>query len=184
MFFKRISDSLYSHLSNLVFGIRLTFQSSSPNRVSEAEKFLQQVCQEIVSIHGDNERKETINSTILDNRKKRNDNLRHLPDQVSRFGPLFCQSAMGFEAANRSLGEVFSDSNSECEIICRRLLQRHKLQSVEINDARLCPIYSKLSRNPDDFVEIEALLEGRQFYTEGIFSNRQWHRNVYFDSPA
>ena len=180
VFFRRISDSLYSHLSNLVFGIRLIFESCSADRVSEAEKFLQQFCQEIVSINGDNERKETINVH----------NLRHLPDQVSRFGPLFCQSAMSFEAANRSLGEVFSGSNSECEIICRRLLQRHKLQSVEINDARLCPLYSKLSGNPnkisgpDDFVETEALLEGRQFYTDGVFSNRQWHRNVYFDSPA
>ena len=180
VFFRRISDSLYSHLSNLVFGIRLIFESSLPDRVSEAEKFLIQFCQEIVSIHGDNERKETINVH----------NLRHLPDQVSRFWPLFCQSAMGFKAANRSLGEVFSGSNSECEIICRRLLQRHKLQSVEINDAILCPIYSKLSGNPnkmsgpDDFVETQALLEGRNFYTEGVFSNRQWHRNVYFDSPA
>ena len=139
VFFRRISDSLYSHLSNLVFGIRLIFESCSPERVIEAEKFLQQICQEIVSIHGDNERKETINVQ----------NLRHLPDQVSRFGPLFYQSALSFQAANRSLGEVFSGSNSECEIIYRRLLQRHNLQPVEINDARLCPIYSKLSGNPN-----------------------------------
>ena len=167
--FRRISDSLYSHLSNLVFGFRLIFEYCSPGRISKAEKFLQQFCQEIVSIHGDNERKETINVH----------NLRHLPNQVSRIGPLFCQSVMSFEAANRLLGEVFSGSNSECEIICRRLLQRHKLKSVEINDARLCPIYSKLSGNPnkmsgpDDFVETEALLERRQFYADGVFPNRQ-----------
>ena len=180
VFLNRIPNIIYDHLTNLSFGVRLLLESSSEENVSRAENFLNQFCQEIVSLHGNNERIETINVHSL----------KHLPDQVRRFGPLHCQSAMSFEAANRTLGEVSSGSNSECEIICRRIPQRHKLINVHIEDKKLHPLFSKLTGTvdkqfgPDDFIETKALIEGRQLYPGAIFTNRHVYRNTYFDSPA
>ena len=180
LFLNRIPNSIYDHLTNLVFGVRLLLESSSEENVSQAERFLDQFSQEIVSLHGNNERIETIKFHSL----------KHLPDQVRRFGPLHCQSAMSFEAANRTLGEVSSGTNSECEIICRRILQRHRLISVDIEDKKVYPLFSKLTGTvdkqfgPDEFIETKTLIQGRQFYPDAIFTKRHEHRNTYFDSPA
>ena len=139
VFLNRLTGSLYTHLTNLVFGVRLLLESSSEENIAQAKFFLDAFCQEIVSMHGDNERMETINVHCL----------KHLPDQVRRFGPLHCQSAMCFESANRALGEVFSGSTHECEIICRRILQRHLLSIADMDDERLCPLFAKLSGRSD-----------------------------------
>ena len=133
VFLNRLPFALYSHLMNFVCGVRLLLESSSIANLSKAEKFLGQFCKEIVAVHGGNQRIETINVRCLV----------HLTEQVRRFGPLFCHSAMSFESANRSLGEVFSGSHSECEVICRRMTQRHKLSHL-CYDKKLKNIFDKL----------------------------------------
>ena len=175
VFLDQIPFALYSHLTNLVFGIRLLLESSSPASIRAAEKLLDQFCSEIVAVNGGNERVETINAHCL----------RHLPDQVRRFGPLFCQSAMCFESANRTLGEVFSGSTSECEVICRRVLQRHKLSGVEVQSEKLKPLFFKLSgknktnENFDrEFAETDELKDGRLQYPTAIFTNRHMGKKL------
>ena len=176
VFLDRIPFALYSHLTNLVFGIRLLLESSNPASIRAAEKLLDQFCAEIVAVNGGNERVETINAHCL----------RHLPDQVRRFGPLFCQSAMCFESANRTLGEVFSGSTSECEVICRRVLQRHKLSEIEVQSEKLKPLFSKLSgknqqtnENFDrEFVETDEVKDGRCQCPAAIFTNRYMKKKL------
>ena len=51
IFLSRIPRELYEHLCNLVFRVRLLFESSLPSAVSAAESFLDKFCREIVSIH-------------------------------------------------------------------------------------------------------------------------------------
>ena len=131
VFLNRISSDLYDHLTDLVFGVKLLLESSSASNVLAAKKFLDNFCLNIVSILDGNERIETINVHCL----------RHLSEQVKRFGPLWCYSAMSFEAANRTLGDVFSGSHSECEIICRRILQRHNLTDCDELEPDLRKIY-------------------------------------------
>ena len=181
LFLEYLSSSLYSHLSNLVFGIRLLLELNSESSVAAAESYLNLFCQEIAFHHPSDSRAETINSHCL----------RHLPDQVKRYGPLFCQSAMAFESANRTLGEVFSGANSECAIICRRVLQRHKLADNKIKSEKLQALYSSLSGKPRDcanlareFIETEAVQEIKLKYPNALFFNRQTVNNVYFDSPT
>ena len=181
LFLEYLSLSLYSHLSSLVFGIRLLLESNSESSVAAAEGYLNLFCQEISFLHTNNSRAETINTHCL----------RHLPDQVKRYGPLFCQSAMAFESANRTLGEVFSGANSECEIICRRVLQRHKLVDNKIKNEKLQALYSSLSGKPHEcgnlareFIETEAVQEIKLKYPNALFFNRQTVNNVYFDSPT
>ena len=182
VFLDQIPFALYSHLTNLVFGIRLLLESSSPAIVRAAEKLLDQFCSEHVAVNGGNERVETINAHCL----------KHLPDQVRRFGPLFCQSAMSFESANRTLGEVFSGSTSECEVICRRVLQRHKLSEPDFQSEKLKPLFFKLSgknqqtnENFDrEFVETDEVKDGRCQYPTAIFTNRYMKKECYLDSAA
>ena len=181
VFLDQIPFALYSHLTNLVFGIRLLLESSSPTSIRAAEKLLDQFCSEIVAVNGGNERVETINAHCL----------RHLPDQVRRFGPLFCQSAMSFESANRTLGEVFSGSTSECEVICRRILQRHKLSEIELKSETLKPLFFKLSGKNQtngkfdrEFVETDAVKDGRCQYPTAVFTNRHIKKSCYLDSAA
>ena len=80
-----------------------------------------------------NEKIETINVHCL----------RHFADQVRRFGPLCCYSAMSFEAAYRLLSQHFSGSHSEAEIICRRFLQRQKLAQKEVFNPKLKTLFDK-----------------------------------------
>ena len=182
VFLNRISTDLHSHLKNLAFGIRLLLESSSETNVQAAEKLLDEFCREIVRFHGGNEKIETINVHCL----------RHLPEQVRRFGPLFCQSAMCFEAANRTLGEVASGSNSECEVICRRVLQRHKLCDFHPLNNNMMPLFCKLSGKrhnecsnySNKFCETPALIEGRKKYGTSKFLNRFYYKHLYFDSPV
>ena len=182
VFLKRLPTDIYSHLTNLVSGVRLLLESSCETNVQSAEFFLKQFCQQIVRFHGGNERIETINVHCLN----------HLPEQVRRCGPLFCQSAMSFEAANRTLGEVASGSNSECEVICRRILQRHKLCDFDPQNKNLMPLFCKLSgkrqtaisNHPNEFCETEALIAGRKKFPSAKFLNRIYFKHLYFDSPA
>ena len=183
VFYKRIPEFLYQHLSNLVFGVRLLLESSSDENCSQAEKLLDEFCKEIVTVHAGNPRIETINVHCI----------RHLANQVKKFGPLFCQSAMCFEAANRTLGEVFSGSTSECEIICRRVLQRHELRGKNIKSEKLKSLFGKFSENvlysdeknfSNEFVETNAVKDGRSQYKGASFFNRVIVRNRYFDSAA
>ena len=122
LFLDRNPPELYSHLTNLVFGIRLLLESSCNKNVAASSLLFENFCREIILRHDGNGKIETINVHCLT----------HLCDQVTRFGPLFCQSAMSFESANRTRGEVFTGAHSECEIFCRRILQRHKFLDVKL----------------------------------------------------
>ena len=182
VFLNRISTDLYDHLTDLVFGVKLLLESSSASNVSAAKDFLDNFCRNVVSIHDGNERVETINVHCL----------RHLSEQVKRFGPLWCYSAMSFEAANRTLGDVFSGSHSECEIICRRVLQRHNITDCDELEPELRQIFCKIVGNSvpcsekfdEEFVETEALKAAKRRFPGAIFFNRQIVGNVYFDSPC
>ena len=182
VFLNRISPDIHSHLKNLSFGIRLLLESSCETNVQAAKILLDDFCREIVRFHGGNERIETINVHCL----------RHLPEQVRRFGPLFCQSAMCFEGANRTLGEVASGSNSECEVICRRVLQRYKLCDFHPLSNNMMPLFCKLSGKrhtecsnyTNEFCETPALIEGRKRYGAAKFLNRFYYKHLYFDSPT
>ena len=179
----RIPNELYSHIVNLISGVRLLLESNCQKNLNAARIYLQQFCSNVLPIHG-NERSETINVHSLS----------HLVDQVQRFGPLFCFSAMSFEAANRTLGEVCSGSNSECEIICRRVLQRYKLLDTDIEDPNLRTYFNKLTGRSDyekenskfdkELIETEAVEEARKQYPDAEILNRQILDGVYFDSPA
>ena len=173
---------LYSHLMDLAVGIRLLLDSWLEAHVSKAEKLLDNFCKEIVTVRGE-ERIENINVHCV----------RHLAGQVRRFGTLISQSAMSFEAANRSLGELFSGSHSECEVICRRILQRHRLSNYSSENPTLKTILSKLSQKKrqsgiltfsDNFFETTAVKEARKKYASKKFINRVYCNDCYFDSPA
>ena len=175
VFMNKLTASLYNHLINLSFGVRLLLESSSDSNVSLAKTCLNIFYREMSNIHQGRGRVETINVHCLN----------HLPDQVKNFGPLFCQSAMSFEAANRTLGEVFTGSNTECAIICRRVLQRHKLLDKEIKNERLKSLYLNLSGCPNisanftsEFLETEAVRQNKLKYPNAIFFNRQTSNNV------
>ena len=182
IFLSRIPRVLYEHLCNLVFGVRILFESSLPSTLSAAESFLDKFCREIVSIHK-NDRIETINVHCI----------KHLAEQVKRFGPLWCYSAISFEAANRTLGDVFSgSSHSECEIICRRVLQRHNLVYSDIVERHLKPVFDKLSGDSasnldkfdEEFIETEALRAANLRYLGVKFLNRHFNGRIYFDSTC
>ena len=127
VFRKRIPNELYSLLMNLVSAIRILLESSNTDHILIAERLLENFCGELLKLHGNNERREKINVHSL----------RRLADQVKRFDPFVCFPAMGLEAANRTLGEAFSGAKSECEAVCRRVLQRHRLTEYDITDACL-----------------------------------------------
>ena len=182
VFMNRLPSFLFSHLSKLVFGIRLLLESSCEATTRISEKLLNEFCEEIVSVHMGNEKIEIINVHCP----------RHFADQVRRFGPLCCYSAMSFEAANRLLSQHFSGSHSEAEIICRRFLQRQKLAQKEVFNPKLKTLFDKFvgcSNVADEcydneFRETEAVKEGRKQYPDGKFFNRVTIKNVYFDCEA
>ena len=180
VFRDQLPENLYSHLLNLVFGIRLLLETSSPSCVSEAEKMLDNFCKDIVSVHNGNEKIETINVHCI----------MHLADQVRRFGPLYTFSAMSFEAANRSLGELFSGSNAECQVICRRILQRHRLANVEIDNDVLGGLFNYLTGKEEiscfskETAESEAIKIARSQYPTALILNRHIVRQSYFDSTS
>ena len=98
---------------------------------------------------------------------------------------------MSFEAANRTIGEVFSGSNSECAIICRRVLQRHRLVDNKMENERLKTLYSNLSGGTmepsnlkTEFIETETVRRIRLEHPNALLFNRQVVSDVYLDSPA
>ena len=117
VFRKCIPGTLYESFIKLVFGVRLLLESSRENDILLSENLLNQFCSNIVDIFDGNKRSATINVHSL----------RHLPDQVRRFGPLFAFVAMSFESANRILSEIYSGTHHECDVICRRFLQKQRL---------------------------------------------------------
>ena len=153
VFLNRLPEDLYLHLTNLVFGVRLLLESSDENSICTAEKLLDEFSREVVTVHG-SERIETINVHCL----------MHLSDQVRNFGPLICQSAMSFEAANRTIEEVFTCASSELDIICRRILQSHKLSWAEIQSDKLKPLFVSFPGNvyPMNPLFVTSLLKHRQ----------------------
>ena len=166
----------------LVSAIRIFLESSNKDDILLAERLLEKFCEELVKLHDNNERIETIKIHSL----------RHLADQVKRFGPLVCFSAMVCEAANRTLGEVFSGANSELEVICRRVLQRHRLTESDITDARLRHFFCKLTGKEcyegidfnDELIVTEAIEAARLQY-EGCVNeifNRHIEKDIYLDS--
>ena len=165
-----------------MFAIRLLFGSSSENNVIKADELLHSFCEEIVSFHSGNERIEKINVHCL----------QHFADQVRRLGPLYFYSAMSFEAANGVLGDLFTGSHSESEVICRRILQRHRILQTQIDDPKLNKLFWKLSGSfnnsdenyDDEFVETQAIRDGRKFYPEAKFFNRVVRKNIYYDCEA
>ena len=182
IFLSRIPRELYENLFNLVFGVRLLFEPSLPSAVSAAESFLDKFCREIVSIHK-NDRLGTIDVNCI----------KHLAEQVIRFGPLWCYSAMSFETANRTLGDVFSGSSySECEIICRRVLQRHSLVYSDVVEPHLKPVFDNLSGDSasnldsfdEEFIETEVLRAAKWRYIGVKFLNRHFNGRTYFGSTC
>ena len=98
---------------------------------------------------------------------------------------------MSFEAANQTIGEVFSGSKSECAIICRRVLQRHRLVDNKMENERLKTLYSNLSGGTmepsnlkTEFIETETVRRIRLEHPNALLFNRQVVSDVYFDSPA
>ena len=165
-----------------MFGVRLLFESSAATATAAARILLKDFCRDIVSMHGGDERIETINVHCLT----------HLVDKVQRFGPLYCYSAMSFESANRTLSDLFTGSHSEIEIICRRVLRRHKLARLEIKTLQLKKVFDKFSPIPvidgvgfsDEMIETDDVKLGRSRYPGATFFNRQRFKNTYFDSPS
>ena len=105
--------------------------------------------------------------------------------------PLYCYSAMSFEAANRVFGKIFAGAHSECEIICRRVLMRQKLTNIETQDPHLKYLISKINSDFDnnndasmsyELVQTNAVKMGRMLYPEAEFLNRHLINGVYFDS--
>ena len=184
VFRNRISKTLFESLLNLVFGVRLLLESIREKDILISENLLGQFCSGIVDVFDGNERSETINVHSL----------RHLPDQVRRFGPLFSFSAMSFESANRILSEVYSGSHHECEVICRRLLQKQRLldihQTSEDNPygrlvKQLLRLDDSHANNFSNFMkETESLSYARFTYPNAIFLNRFKKNSLYFDSPT
>ena len=172
VFRNRISKTLFESLLNLVFGVRLLLESSREKDILISENLLGQFCSGIVNVFDGNERSETINVHSL----------RHLPDQVRRFGPLFSFSAMSFESANRILSEVYSGSHHECEVICRPFLQKQRLldihQTSEDNPygrlvKQLLRLDDSHTNNFSNFMkETESLSYARLTYPNAIFLNR------------
>ena len=172
VFRNRISETLFESLLNLVFGVRLLLESSREKDILISENLSGQFCSGIVDVFDGNERSETINVHSL----------RHLPDQVRRFGPLFSFSAMSFESANRILSEVYSGSHHECEVICRRFLQKQRLldihQTSEDNPygrlvKQLLRLDDSHTNNFSNFMkETESLSFARLTYPNAIFLNR------------
>ena len=180
----RLPQPLYLHPSMVSFGIRLLLESnvSDDSNVNKSSSLLNKFYEEIVSIHYGNDRIETINFHCL----------KHFCDKVKRLGPLYCYSAMCFEAANRVLGDMFSGSHSELEVICCRVLKRHKLSHAEIENEQLKNVLDKLNGNfvsteeiySDEFIETQAVQEGKKLYPAAEFSNRVLFKGVYFDCEA
>ena len=180
VFRDQLPKNLFSHLLNLVFGIRLLLETSSPSCVSEAEKMLDNFCKDILSVHNGNEKIERINVHCIT----------HLADQVRRFGPLYTFSAMSFEAANRSLVELFSGSNAECQVICRRILQRHRLANVQIDNDVLGGLFNHITGKEEisciskETAETDAIKFARSQYPTVLILNRHIVRQSYFDSTS
>ena len=170
VFRNKIPTMLYENLLNLVFGIRLLLKSSREENILLSEKLLDSFCASVVDIFDGNERLETINVHSL----------RHLPEQVRRFGPMFSFSAMSFESANRILGEVYSGSHHECKIICRRFLQKQRLRDLHHNcdDSKIGSLVKQLLRHEDSDTYPNAM------YPNATFLNRFSINGVYYDSPA
>ena len=71
----------------------------------------------------------------------------------------------------------FPGSHSECEVICRRVLQRFKLADIEISESRLRQLYCTLTGASDtgnddfdrEFLETESLKRGRLQYPHAFF---------------
>ena len=75
VFLNVLPQKILSHLYNLVFGVRLLLETSSEEKVAQAEYLLTDFCRQIVDIHDGEERIETINVHCV----------RHFADQVRRF---------------------------------------------------------------------------------------------------
>ena len=180
VFLDFLDKKLLAHLNNLTYGIRLLLESSSEHNIARAANLLTEFCRKIVEIHRE-EKIETINVHCV----------RHLADQVRRFGPLSSYSAMSFESANQTLGDLFTGVTSECGVICRRLLQKRKLLQANITDNTLKNIFDQLSGKQsselqfsDEMLETETLRTGRTQYADAVFFNRLKFLDRYFDSTA
>ena len=183
VFRKCIPGYLYESLLNLVFGVRLLLESSRENDILLSENLLNQFCSNIVDIFDGNERSETINVHSL----------RHLPDQVTRFGPLFAFSAMNFESANRILSEVYSGTHHECDVIRRRFLQKQRLLDLhqDREQNQFSGLVRQLLRRDDSHTtNFSAFMCETESHFSIFFNFFQLFqsffvfRKLYFDSPA
>ena len=181
-FCETFENSLYEQMSNLVYSLRLLMENSSSGNVKMAERLLKQFSENVVETFGGNPRVETINMHSL----------RHLADQVRRFGRLFTFSAMSFETANRILSQVFMGSHLELKVICCRFLQLQHFHDLIIENEQILDFLNQLlgkkilEREHLDHAmkETDSLLEGRDCYPNASFFNRHVFGNVYFDSPS
>ena len=116
----------YKNLLRLSNGIRILLLTSDREKVRHAAYLLDRFCRDAIEIFG-SYKCETSNLHSM----------RHLADQVTRFGPLYVSSAMSFESAHSFLARMASGSHDFCEIICRRYLEKQNLLSEQIEDDSL-----------------------------------------------
>ena len=179
----RIDYRLYKYLLYFVSAFRTLLETCRDDLVNTAEDLIFRFCENAVNFFEGDEKIETINMHSL----------KHLPSQVRNFGPLFTCSAMSFEAANRILGDVFTGSVNECDVICRRFLHKYSLLSVNLKNEKLMPLLDAIADGQKrdneecfnkDMVEIEPLKLARDLYKDAVFVNRYKRGRTFFDSMA
>ena len=97
---------------------------------------------------------------------------------------------MGIEAANQTLGEIFNDAKSECEAICRKVLQRHRLTESDNTDARLLQFFCKVTGNEcyesidfnNEPIVTETIEQARLQHEGWEIFHRHIEKYIYLDS--
>ena len=88
---------------------------------------------------------------------------------------------------------MFTGSVNECEIVCRRVFQKYKIATIELENESFRPFYDVLSSgvhkdNEDNFdkemEETASIKDARSLYPESQFFNRQKVGRTFFDSAA
>ena len=117
--------------------------------------------------------------------------LRHLPDQVRRFGPLFVMSAMGFESAHSFFSHFATGSHGFCHVICRRYIEHHQLLQSHIENDDFAQLtktwtHQKLAGQIDlrsgDIIDTVQVPNARLLYPEAKIESRCRVGRVLFDS--
>ena len=177
----RVPDKVYNHYLQLVYGVRLLWETSVEDEIQVAEACLDSFCREAVDNFG-TEKCERSNLHCL----------WHLKHQVRQFGPLFVSSVMCFESANRLLVRLFTGTVSQCEVKSRRYLENQAPLEEEIENDVLSDVAASWSGQTSfpqsdrtfkqDVLETESVNAARVVYRESTIFSRALVGNMYFDS--